>query len=98
MIATEIIDALDELAFTCGVITRAEKCEKCPLKADCLMDYSILDTVRKIPGDSLQTMLDLAELLTDREIEAEKTEEQRRWEAEADYWNDRRCDPDYGDE
>lgn len=94
MVAHEIRQALAELSVACEVICGAEKCKICPLKSVCFADYSIVDTVNKMDDVLIARMLCMAEIITERQEEAEKTEEQRRWEAEADEWNDRRCDPD----
>lgn len=93
-IASDIKKALAELSTACETICRADKCHKCPLEDICFEDYSIVDTINKLDDALIAKMLEMAEDITERQEEAEKTEEQRRWEAEADYWNDRRCDPD----
>lgn len=93
MVALEIKKALQELSIACEVICEAEKCRMCPLKDCCLVDYSILDI--SVDEVAISRMLCMAEIITEREEEKQKTEAERAWEAEADYWNDRRCDPDY---
>lgn len=94
MVARTIKDALVELSLACEVICRAERCEMCPLKDICFEEYSIVDTVEKMTDASISRMLCMAEQITDGIKESEKTDADRRWEAEADYWNDRRCDLD----
>lgn len=94
MVAHEIRQALAELSVACETICGADKCEICPLKDLCVTEYSIVDTVNKMDDVLIARMTCVAEIIADQQEEAEKSEGQRRWEAEADYWNDRRCDPD----
>ena len=94
MVAEQIIKALEELAVACETICGAEKCKMCPLKDLCFDDYSIVDIVNKVDEVAIARMTCMADIITERQEEAEKSEYDRKWEAEADYWNDRRCDPD----
>ena len=94
MLAEKVMDGLVETSLACETICRHEKCKVCPCKNYCINDVEFIDFVRKLNVHDLQRLIFMAETLTEAEEEANKTEEQRRWEAEADRWNDRRCDPD----
>lgn len=98
MVAHQIKQALAELSIACEVISEADKCKMCPLKDLCMTEYSIVDTVNKMDDTLISRFVCMAEMITERQEEAEKSEYDRRWEAEADRWNDRRCDPDGYDE
>ena len=54
-----------------------------------------MDTVLKMDDTLISRFICMGEMITERQEEAEKSESQKRWEAEADRWNDRRCDPDW---
>lgn len=95
MVAHDIRKALQEMAIACEVIQSAGKCKVCPMKNDCFEDVNLVDM--KLDEAAISRMLCMAEMITERQEEAEKTEYDRRWEAEADRWNDKRCDPDYED-
>lgn len=94
MVAIQIKKALEELAVACETICGAGRCKMCPLKDICFDDYSIVDIAAKSDSVAISRMTCLADIITDETEEAEKTELERKWEAEADKWNDRRCDPD----
>ncbi len=89
MVATQIIKALQELAIACETICGADKCKMCPLKDMCFEDYNIVDTVNKMDDVLITRMCCMAEMITERQEEAEKSESQKRWEAEADAWLDK---------
>lgn len=99
-IAKKISDSLAELIVACEVIRDfdADKeynaCRICPLKDHCLEEVTFEHIAYQVKQDSIDLMLNMAEVITERLEEREKTEFDRKWEAEADYWNDRRCDPD----
>jgi len=93
MVAHNIRQALLELSVACEVIGRADKCKMCPLKDVCFEDFSIVDAVSKMDDTLISRFICMGEMITERQEEAEKSESQKRWEAEADKWNDRRCDP-----
>ena len=95
MVAHNIRQALLELSAACEVISRADKCKICPLKDLCFEEYNIVDTVLKMDDTLISRFICMGEMITERQEEAEKSESQKRWEAEADRWNDRRCDPDW---
>lgn len=98
--AKKIHDSISELIVACEVIRSfdADKgyhaCRVCPLKDHCLQDCSFEQIAYEVKQDSINLMLNMADTITERLEERAKTEKQRKWEAEADYWNDRRCDPD----
>lgn len=89
MVAHEIRQALAELSIACEVISGAEKCKVCPLKDLCVTEYSIVDTVNKMDDTLISRMVNMAEIITERQEEAEKSEYDRRWEHDADEWLDR---------
>lgn len=98
--AKRIYDSISELIVACEVIRAydADKeydaCQVCPLKEHCLEDCTFEHIAYHVKQDSIDLMLNMSEFLTERLEERAKTEEQRKWEAEAEYWNLRRCDPD----
>lgn len=94
IIPKEIHDRIRETIIACEVIRDASKCDKCPLKDDCLEDCTFEHIAYKVKVDRIEKFIFMADQITEDEEEASKSEEQRRWEAEADKWNDRRCDPD----
>ena len=89
MVASEIKKALDELAIACEVISASSKCKMCPLKDCCFDDYSIVDVAYKTDEVAISRMTCMAEIITERQEETEKSEYQRRWEHEADEWLDK---------
>ena len=93
MLTQRIMDGLVETSLACETISRHEKCKACPCKDYCINDVEFVDFVAKLNINDLQKLIFMGETLTEIEEEASKTEEQRRWEAEADRWNDKRCDP-----
>lgn len=90
MVAHEIRQALVELSLACEVICGAEKCKICPLKDLCVTEYSIVDTVNKMDDTLISRMVCMAEIITERQEEAEKSEYDRKWEHDANEWLDRR--------
>lgn len=98
--AKKICDSINELIVACEVIRGfdADKdynaCRLCPLKDHCLGYCSFEHIAYEVKQDSIDKMLNMADAITERLEERAKTEKERKWEAEADYWNDRRCDPD----
>ena len=94
MVAKEIYGRISELIVCCEVVRDASKCDKCPLKDDCLEDCTFEHIAYKVKTDTIEKLIEMADDIEEEEEERAKTESQRRWEAEADYWNDRRCDPD----
>ena len=103
-VAKRIHNSINDLIVACETIRQydADKeydaCRVCPLKDHCLEECTLKSIAYKVDVNSIDLMLNMAETITERLEERAKTEEQRRWEAEADYWNDRRCDPDDYDE
>lgn len=89
MVAHEIRQALAELSIACEVISGAEKCKVCPLKDLCVTEYSIVDTVNKMDDALISRMVNMAEIITERQEEAEKSEYDRKWEHDANEWLDR---------
>lgn len=87
MVAHEIKKALQEMAISCEVIHRARKCKMCPMKDDCFEEVNLVDM--KLDEVAISRMVCMAEMLTEVQEEAEKTESQRRWEHEADAWLDK---------
>ena len=78
----------------CETVRDACKCDGCPIRETCLEESTFERVATKVKVDSIRKLIAMADEITEEEEERAKTEEQRRWEAEADYWNDRRCDPD----
>lgn len=95
MDAQTIVKAIDELVLSCEVIRKSENCKMCPLSEICLGEHSIVDIADEMTTVLISWMACMAETITERQEEAEKSDYDRKWEAEADYWNLRRCDPDY---
>lgn len=93
MLTEKIMDGLVEVSLACETISRAEKCKACPCKEYCLYDVDFTDFVAQLTMNDLRRFITMGEIITEQQEEASKSEEQRRWEAEADRWNDRRCDP-----
>lgn len=87
MVAHEIRNALQEMAIACEVIQGAGKCRMCPMKDDCFEDVNLVDM--RLDEVAISRMLCMAEMITEQQEEAEKTEEQRRWEHDANAWLDR---------
>lgn len=96
MVANEIHSRISELIIACEVVRDADQCSRCPLKGDCLEDCTFEHIAYKVKVDAIGRLICMADRITEDEEELNKTEEQRRWEAEAEYWNLRRCDP-YGE-
>lgn len=94
-VANSIYDRLGELQACCDTVRDACKCEECPIRDYCLEESTFERVATKVKVVSIDKMVAMADEITEAEYEAQKTEEQRRWEAEADYWNDRRCDSVY---
>lgn len=94
MVAKEIYDRISELIVCCEVVRDASKCDRCPLKDDCLEDCTFEHVAYKVKTEAIKKLIEMADGIEEEAEERAKTEEQRRWEAEADYWNLRRCDPD----
>lgn len=97
MVAHNIKQALLELSMACEVISGADRCKMCPLKDLCFEDYNIVDTVNKMDETLISRFVCMGEILTEAEERRGASEAERRWYAEADKWNGRRCDPDYED-
>ena len=99
-VAKRIHDSISELIVACETIrdfdadNEYDACRVCPLKEHCLEECTFEHIAYQVGKDSIDLMLNMADVITERLEERAKTEEQRRWEAEADYLNDRRCDPD----
>lgn len=93
MVTARILDALTEVSLACETIRRADKCKACPFNGKCINEVEFEDFVARATIGSLEKFIRLGEAIIDAEEEAGKSEAQRKWEAEADYWNDRRCDP-----
>ena len=103
-VAKRIHNSINDLIVACETIRNYDSdkeydaCKVCPLKDHCLEEVTLEAIAYHVDVNSINLMLNMAETITERLEERAKTEEQRRWEAEADYWNDRRCDPDDYDE
>lgn len=93
--AKAIYDSISELIIACETIRNASRCDRCPLYKECLVDSTFEDIAYKVKPEAIRKTFHLADDITEDEEERAKTEDDRAWEAEADYWNDRRCDPDY---
>lgn len=94
MVAHDIRKALQEMAIACEVISGAEKCKVCPLKDLCVTEYSIVDTVNKMDDTLISRMVNMAEIITERQEEAEKSEYDRKWEHDANEWLLRKAELD----
>ena len=86
MVAKEIYDRISELIVCCEVVRDASRCDRCPLKDDCLEDCTFEHIAYKVKADAIDKLIDMADEITEEEEERAKTEEQRRWEADADEW------------
>ena len=86
MVAKEIYDRISELIIACEVIRNAERCDRCPLKDDCLEDCTFEHIAYKVKVDGIEKMMDMADRITEIEEERSVTEAERRWEHEADEW------------
>lgn len=93
--AKAIYRNITELILACETVRHAGKCSVCPLMDDCLEDCTFDHIAYKVKTEAIQKMIYLADDITEEEEERSKTDEERKWEAEADYWNDRRGDLDY---
>lgn len=94
MVANEIYDRLGELMVCCEVVRDVCKCEECPIRETCLEESTFERVSTRVKVNGIRKLIAMADEITEEEEERAKTEEERKWEAEADYWNDRRCDPD----
>ena len=94
MTAPDIYDRLGELIACCDTVRDADKCNKCPLKEMCLEEESFERVANKVKIAQIRGLISLADAITEDEEENSKTEYDRKWEAEAEKWNLRRCDPD----
>ena len=93
--AKAIYDNITDLIVACETVRRADRCGDCSLKEVCLIDSLYEEVAYKAKPNTIRKLIHLADDITEAEEEQNKTEEQRRWEAEAEEWNLRRCDPDY---
>lgn len=73
----------------CDTIAWYDKCDECPMREKCPDEnyYELSD-------EQAELIRDFAEEVLEEEEQNNMTEEERRWQAKADYWNDRRCDPE----
>ena len=96
LIDIDIYRSITDLAVCCETIRFNGECERCPLydTETCLCDGTFTLTASKINAEIINKIICLADECTETEAERAKTAFDRKWEAEADYWNDRRCDPD----
>lgn len=94
MVANEIYDRLGELMACCETVRDVCRCDVCPIRETCLEESTFERVSYKVKVTNIKKLIEMADEITEEEEERAKTEEQRRWEAKADYWNDRRCDPD----
>lgn len=93
--AKEIYKSLQEVALSCETI-EPHRCDECPLYEEgCLEEVTFLGVVHRLNEEKVRQMIELADEITEEQIEAEKTEEERRWEAEAEIGNLMRSDPDW---
>lgn len=77
---------MNDLWEACEVVIEYG-CEECPMRANCLRDEHW-----NAPEEQVDEMLSFARTLV--ENRGTKSFEELKWEAEADYWNLRRCDPE----
>ena len=94
IVANEIYDRLGELIVCCETVRDACKCDECPIRETCLEESTFERVANRVKVANLKKLINMADEITEEEEERNKTEYDRRWEAEADYCNDRRCDPD----
>lgn len=96
MVTNRIYDSIGELIMACETVRGADRCDKCPIGASqhCLEECSFETVAYKVTVKQIEQLIYKADEITEAQEEAEKTEAERAWEAEADYWNDRRCDPE----
>lgn len=87
-----IVQTLQNVSIACETIRRVRQCRGCPLEK-CLEYDTFEEFAEAISADAMEKFFILADDITDAEEEQSKTEEQKRWDAEADEWNVRRCDP-----
>ena len=91
-VAKRIHNSINDLIVACETIRQydADKeydaCRVCPLKDHCLEECTLESIAYKVDVNSIDLMLNMAETITERLEERAKTEEQRRWEHEADEW------------
>ena len=92
--AQTITDNIKDVLIACEYIRFADRCDECPFKAElCFCDESFEHIVMNISAEDVEKLLILAEEVKEDEDERNKSKYEREWEAYADKWNDRRCDP-----
>lgn len=88
MIQKKISESLEELVQACERFKECGKCnsDDCPMHTWCLEEETLSDIAYNTSKSEIEEFIAKAEKLT---IEITKED------LEADYWNLRRCDPDY---
>lgn len=94
MVAKRVYNSISELIIACEVIRDACKCGACPLREHCLEECTFEHIAYQAGVGDIRLCIDMADNINEESEESNKTEHDRKWEAEADYWNLRRCDPD----
>lgn len=94
MVAREIRDRLCEMMACCETVRDAYKCDECPIREHCLEDCTFERVVTKVKTEDIDKLIVMADEITDAEYEAQKTEEQKRWEHDADEWLLRKAEYD----
>lgn len=94
MVANEIYDRLGELMACCETVRDACKCDVCPIRETCLEESTFERVSYKVKVANIKKLIEMADEITDAEYEAQKTEEQRRWEHDADEWLLRKAEYD----
>lgn len=93
-VANDIYDRIGELMVCCETVMNAGFCTECPIRGTCLDESTFERVATKVKVAGIKELIRLADAITEKQEEESKTDEERRWEEEADYLNDRRCDPE----
>lgn len=93
-VANDIYDRIGEMMVCCETVMNAGFCTECPIRGTCLDESTFERVATKVKVAGIKELIRLADTITEKQEEESKTDEERRWEEEADYWNDRRCDPE----
>ena len=88
-------DNIKDVLIACEIVRFTDRCDECPFKDElCFTEETFEHIVTNISAEDMEKLLILAEEAKEDEHERNKTKYEREWEAYADKWNDRRCDPD----
>lgn len=88
-------DNIKDVLIACEIVRFTDRCDECPFKDElCFTEETFEHIVTNISAEDVEKLLILAEEVKEDEDERNKTKYEREWEAYADKWNDRRCDPD----